>query len=108
MPFITIQTKKSNNKINIEEFGRTLSHNMKISLDRINIIVKYFEEEDVFFGSGNDYIVISIWVSEVNEKEFIDDLFNEVKHLAGNLLNNSFRISVICNIVKEGHLALIH
>lgn len=106
MPYINIQTKKTEPKMNTRAFAYALADAMNMDIKRINIIVNYFEEEESFIGSGSDYIYIHVWVSESNGKDFMNLLIKQVESFAKVYLSDSKSIAVICNPVQEGNMAI--
>lgn len=109
MPCIMVQAKKGARKIELKEFAHALSLEMKIDLNRINIIVNYFDEEDAFMGSKQEHLIINLWVSETNGKEFVDDLVKAVGILGDiHLSDGKKSIAVMCHSIEKGNLYIIN
>jgi len=107
MPFIAIRTKKTDCRYDVKGFGQELSNQMKIDIRRINIILDYYDEPDVFFGSGSDSPIITLTLSETNAPAFTRQLIQTTARLAEKYFCEEKKsIAVICNSIKEGHMFL--
>lgn len=107
MPCIMIRTRKPDCRIDIKGFGLELSKRMEIKAERINIIVDYFDESDVFFGSNADFSIFNLYLSETNDEQFNKQLIKTIAVLAEKYFCNGRKsIAVMCNLIREGHLFL--
>ncbi len=105
MPCIHIQTGKVEHQVNLKNFSYQLSKIMGIPIERINVIVDYHEDTDVFIGRNTDIMIITLWVSEANKKEFIHTLAKTTAALAEkHFLKKEKSAAVICNLIREGYL----
>ncbi|SET33877.1 hypothetical protein SAMN05660297_02083 [Natronincola peptidivorans] len=105
MPCIHIRTGKVEHRVNIEDFSYQLSQKMDIPIERMNVIVDYYEKTDVFIGRNTDFIIITLWVSEANEKEFIRNLAKTTAALAEKYFHKKEKsAAVMCNLMREGYL----
>ncbi len=107
MPFIAIRTKKTNCRYDVKGFGQELSNQMKIDIRRINVILDYYDEQDAFFGSESDSLIITLTLSETNALDFKKQLIKTIAKLAEKYFCEEKKsITVICNSIKEGHMFL--
>lgn len=105
MPYINIRTKRPDEPLRIKSFSDELAQEMDIDVKRINIIVDYYDEERIFMGSGTEYLIINLWISEDNKKEFLHRIIKTSATLAGKHFNKGGdSIAVICNLIKEGNM----
>lgn len=105
MPCIHIKTGKVEHQVDLKDFSYQLSLKMGIPIERINVIVDYYDDTDVFIGRNTDFMIITLWVSETNEKEFIHTLAKTTATLAEkSFLKKEKSAAVICNLVREGYL----
>jgi hypothetical protein len=87
--------------------GRSFQNQMKIDIRRINIILDYYDEPDVFFGSGSDSLIITLTLSETNASCFYEAADSDNCKACGKVfLRRKKSIAVICNSIKEGHMFL--
>ncbi|KUO69103.1 MAG: hypothetical protein APF77_11285 [Clostridia bacterium BRH_c25] len=107
MPCIMIRTRKPDCKFDIKGFGQELSRQMGIEVGRVNIIVDFFDESDVFFGSEADSLIITLYVSEANDECFNKLLVQTIAALAEkHFCKEKKHIAVMCNLIREGHMFL--
>lgn len=105
MPCIHIQTGKVEHQVDLKYFSYQLSQSMGIPIERINVIVDYYEDTDVFIGGSTDFIIITLWVSEANKKELIHTLAKATAALAEkHFLKKEKSAAVICNLIRDGYL----
>ena len=72
MPCIVIKAKKTDIQADISGLARELSEKTGINMERINIIVDYFDISEAFIGSNKDQLIITLWISETNEQSYKD------------------------------------
>jgi hypothetical protein len=107
MPCINIQTGRVEHQVHLKDFSYELSQKMDIPIERINVIVDYYEDTDVFIGRNTDFMIITLWVSEANKKEFIHTLAKTTAALAEEYFRKKERsAAVICNLMREGYLLI--
>ncbi|SCZ06000.1 hypothetical protein [Alkaliphilus peptidifermentans] len=105
MPCINIRLRREGVQLDIKGFAHKLAQQMDIEVERINIIVDYYDETDAFMGSNADQLIIILWISERNEKQFIKNLVKSTADLAKKYFHKEGRsTAVMCNLIKEGHL----
>jgi phenylpyruvate tautomerase PptA (4-oxalocrotonate tautomerase family) len=105
MPCIVIRAKKTETKADIGGLARELSEKTGIGIERINIIVDYFDPTDAFIGSNKDQLIITIWISETNEPGLIKSLSQTIAALAERYFGKEANsTAVMCNLVREGYM----
>lgn len=107
MPCIMIKTRKPEFKIDIKGFGLELSEKMEINVERVNIIIDYFDESDTFFGNKADITIFNLYLSETNDMYFNKRLMQNITALAEKYFSKERKnIAVMCNLIREGHMFL--
>lgn len=107
MPCIVIRAKKTDAKIDINGLARELSEKTGISIERINIIVDYFDISETFIGSDKDHLIITLWISENNEQSFIRFLAQSIAESAEKYFGKEANsAAVMCNLIREGYMLL--
>ncbi|SHJ01735.1 hypothetical protein [Lutispora thermophila] len=107
MPCIVIRARKTNTQADISGLTRELSEKTRISIERINIIVDYFDISEAFIGSNKDHLIITLWISETNDQSFIRFLAQSIAASAEKYFGKEANsTAVICNLIKEGYMLL--
>lgn len=105
MPCIVIKAKKTNANINLKLLSENLSQATGIDINRISIIVDYYDDKD-FFKSDNN-LIIFVHISENNQKNQIELLCSKISSLSESHFNKKQNSSaVICNPIKNGYFYL--
>ncbi len=105
MPLINIRTGEAGHRIDLDGFAGEISQKMGIDAKRVNIVVDYFDEAGVRFGQSTDRSIVNIWLSETNEKEFIQGLVRTIAVLTEKYFRKEDgSTAVICNLVREGYM----
>jgi hypothetical protein len=96
MPCIVIKAKKTDIQADISGLARELSEKTGINMERINIIVDYF-----------DILIITLWISETNEQSYIRFLAQTIAALAEKYFGKEANsAAVMCNLIREGYMLL--
>jgi len=107
MPCIVIRANKTDNKPDINALAHEISEKTGISIERINIIVDYFDISEVFIGSNRDHLIITLWISEANDQSFIRSLAQTIAASAEKYFGKEANsTAVMCNLIKEGYMLL--
>lgn len=107
MPCIVIRAKKTDAKADIGGLARELSEKTGIGIERINIIVDYFDTSEAFIGSNRDHLIITLWISETNEQSFIKFLAQTIAASAEKYFGKEANsTAVMCNLIREGYMLL--
>jgi len=107
MPCIVIKAKKTDNKVDINGLARDISGKTGISIERINIIVDYFDASEAFIGSNKDYLIITLWISETNEQSFIRFLAQTIAASAEKYFGKEANTAaMMCNLIRDGYMFL--
>jgi phenylpyruvate tautomerase PptA (4-oxalocrotonate tautomerase family) len=105
MPYITVKVLNQNHNLNAKKLGQEISEKSNIEISRINILIHYFNDDDIFRGSENDSPIITIEASEKNNKEFFQNLAEISSATVEKHLNlPSSTVTCITNPVKEGYM----
>ncbi|MDD2574384.1 MAG: hypothetical protein WCS98_06880 [Bacillota bacterium] len=105
MPLINIRTVQTGHRVDLDGFAGELSQKMGIDAKRINVVVDYLEETGFRFGQSTDKSIVHIWLSETNEKEFIQGLAKTVAELTEkHFCKEDGSTAVVCNLVREGYM----
>lgn len=105
MPLINIRTGKIRPRADLDGFAREISQEMGIDDKRVNIVVDYFDTSGVRFGQSTDETIVHIWLSETNEKEFVQGLVRTIEVLTEKYFRKEDgSTAVICNLVREGYM----
>lgn len=105
MPCIIIRAKKTDTHADIRGLASELSEKTGISIERINIIVDYFDKSEVFIGSNKDHLIITLWISETNDQDFIRFLAQTIAALADKYFGKEPNsAAVMCNLMREGYM----
>jgi hypothetical protein len=107
MPCIVIKAKKTDIQADISGLARELSEKTGINMERINIIVDYFDISEAFIGSNKDQLIITLWISETNEQSYIRFLAQTIAALAEKYFGKEANsAAVMCNLIREGYMLL--
>jgi len=107
MPCIVIRSNKTDTKPDISGLAREISEKTGISIERINIIVDYFDISDAFIGSNKDHLIITLWISEANDQSFIRSLAQTIAASAEKYFGKEAKsAAVMCNLIREGYMLL--
>ncbi|NLM45115.1 MAG: hypothetical protein GX201_14085 [Clostridiales bacterium] len=107
MPCIVIRAKKTDTMPDISGLAHEISEKTGISIERINIIVDYFDISEAFIGSNKDYLFITLWISETNEQSFIRFLAQTIAATAEKYFGKEANsTAVMCNLIREGYMLL--
>lgn len=105
MPCIIIRSIKKEHPVDIRSFAHDISELTGINIERISIIVEYYDKEDYFSGSDQEQIIITVNISKNNDPEFIKQLLIIIASLAERYFNRRKKsIAIMCNLIEKGHL----
>lgn len=105
MPCIVIKTKKTNTSVDLKLLSEDLSKSTGIDINRISIMVDYYNDNDFF--KLDDNLIIFVHISENNQKEQIELLCSKISSLSERYFNkNQNSSAVICNLIQKGYLFL--
>lgn len=103
MPCINIKAKRNDHHADIKALSQAISHKTDIGLDRINVLVDYYDEEDCFTHEEN--LIIFIYISKRNKESVINHLSQTTAALSEKYFKKKENsATVICNLIEEGHL----
>jgi len=105
MPCIVIRANKTDTMPDISGLARELSEKTGISIERINIIVDYFDISEAFIGSNKDHLIITLWISETNDQSFIRFLAQSIAESAEKYFEKEANsTAVMCNLIRAGYM----
>lgn len=104
MPCIIIKSFKTDKPLDTEKFTKEVASFAEINVDRVNVIVDYYQDSDFYSGSLSNSPIVFIFISEKNGKDFVQKLCKVVS----NLVEKHFSvpkdsIAVFCNTAREGY-----
>ncbi|WP_326910148.1 hypothetical protein [Sedimentibacter sp. MB31-C6] len=105
MPCIVIKTKKTNTTVNLKLLSEDLSKSTGIDINRISIMVDYYEDKDFLKLDNN--LIIFVHISEDNQKDQIDLICRKISSLSESYFNKKQNSSaVICTPMQSGYFYL--
>jgi hypothetical protein len=103
MPVITIKSKDSERKPELQKFAEEISIKTGIAVSRIQVIAEYYSAEDFF--TNNVHAIISISISEKNDKNTIQELMQACASIAAKHFSvEENQIAVTAYPVGTGYL----
>lgn len=105
MPCIVIKTKKTNTNVDLKSLSEDLSKSTGININRISILVDYYNDSDIF--KADDNLIIFVNISENNPEEQIELLCRKISSLSEHYFNKKQNSSaVICSPIQSRYLFL--
>lgn len=107
MPYITVKLPKEEYKIDIVKLAKDISEKADLEMNRINLILEYFNKDTFYKGIGNDFPAVHIEAGSRNGKEFIQNLMKVTVQLVEEQLNLEKNcITGYSHPIEEGYLFL--
>jgi len=91
--------------VDLELLSKDLSQSTGIDINRISIMVDYYDDKDFFKLDNN--LIIFVHISEENQKYQIELLCSKISSLSEIYFNKKQNSSaVICNLIQKGYFYL--
>jgi ribosomal protein S15P/S13E len=99
VPCIVIKTKRTNTNVDLKSLGEDLSKSTGIDINRISILVDYYNDSDIL--KADDNLIIFVNISENNSKDQIELLCHKISSLSEHYFNKKQNSSaVICSPIQ--------
>jgi len=105
MPCIIIRAKKSEHIPNLEGLSEELADKLSLDINKINILVEYFDEQNQFTGMNPQKLIIALYASKSHEKSFIKNLMESIAELSEKYFNRpKGSAEIMCHLIESGQL----
>jgi phenylpyruvate tautomerase PptA (4-oxalocrotonate tautomerase family) len=102
MPFITVKIPKKELEMDIEKLAEAIAEKAGIKLDRVNLMIEYFDGKTLIRGHRKDYPLVQIASGDGNGLEFLQNIIRSSAYSVEDQLGlprNS--VTAYFNVVKD-------